>query len=101
MNDRGASGHELESLAVRSERCYNVTMAKRLQAVGNSSGLIIDKPILDLLKITPETELDISTDGERLIITPIRSESGRKRRIAKAQERTLTAHERTFRKLAK
>lgn len=75
-------------------------MIKRLQAVGNSSGVIIDKPILDLLKITPETELDISTDGERLIITPIRPESSRKRRIARAQERTLAAHERTFRKLA-
>lgn len=90
-----------ESVGGRSERCYNVTMAKRLQAVGNSSGVIIDKPILELLKITPETELDISTDGERLIITPIRSEPNRKRKIAKAQERTLAAHERTFRKLAK
>lgn len=88
-------------LAQRYERCYNVTMVKRLQAVGNSSGVIIDKPILELLKITPDTELEVSTDGERLIITPIRSESDRKRRIAKAQERTLAAHERTFRKLAK
>ena len=76
-------------------------MVKRLQTVGNSLGLIIDKPILDLLKIAPETELDVSTDGERLIITPIRSESDRKRRIAKAQARTLATHERTFRKLAK
>ncbi len=69
--------------------------------MGNSSGVIIDKPILELLKITPETELEISTDGERLIITPIRAESNRKRKIEKAQERTLAAHERTFRKLAK
>lgn len=76
-------------------------MVKRLQAVGNSSGLIIDKPILELLRITPETELDLSTDGERLIITPIRADASRKRKIAKAQARTLTAHERTFRKLAK
>jgi antitoxin component of MazEF toxin-antitoxin module len=76
-------------------------MVKRLQAVGNSSGLIIDKPILELLRITPETELDLSTDGERLIITPIRADASRKSKIAKAQARTLTAHERTFRKLAK
>lgn len=57
-------------------------MMKRLQAVGNSSGLIIDKPILELLRITPETELDISTDGERLIVTPIRSDQVRKRKLA-------------------
>ena len=76
-------------------------MTKRLQAVGNSSGIIIDKPILELLRITPDTELDISTDGERLIVTPIRSDSTRKQKLARAQERALKNHERTFRKLAK
>jgi antitoxin MazE len=76
-------------------------MVKRLQAVGNSSGIIIDKPVLELLRITPETELDVSTDGERLIITPIRSEGARTKKIARAQARTLASHERTFRKLAK
>ena len=75
-------------------------MSKRLQAVGNSSGIIIDKPILELLRITPETELDISTDGQRLIITPLRSGSAREQKLARAQERTLAAHARTFRKLA-
>jgi antitoxin component of MazEF toxin-antitoxin module len=76
-------------------------MVKYLQAVGNSSGIIIDKPILELLRITPDTELDISTDGERLIITPLRAEVNRKSKIARAQARTMTNHERTFRKLAK
>ena len=76
-------------------------MVKRLQAVGNSSGIIIDKPILELLRITPDTELDVSTDGTRLIISPIRPEVSRKGKLARAQARTLAAHERTFRKLAK
>jgi antitoxin MazE len=76
-------------------------MTKRLQAVGNSSGVIIDKPILELLRITSETELEVSTDGERLIITPLRPAAARKRKLARAQQRTIAAHERTFRKLAK
>ena len=76
-------------------------MTKRLQAVGNSSGIIIDKPILELLKITSDTELEISTDGERLIITPVRNEASRKKRLEAAQQRTLAAHSGTFRKLAK
>jgi len=92
---------------IRSDSCRSfptvllTSMVKRLQTVGNSSGVIIDKPILELLRITPETELDISTDGERLIITPLRSDAARKRKLARAQERTVAAHERTFRKLAK
>lgn len=76
-------------------------MVKRLQAVGNSSGIIIDKPVLDLLRITADTELDVSTDGERLIITPIRRAGSRERKIARAQARTLASHDRTFKKLAK
>ena len=47
------------------------------------------------------TELDISTDGERLIITPLREGSTRKRKLEKAQARTLKRHAETFRKLAK
>ncbi len=76
-------------------------MIKRLQAIGNSYGVIIDKPILELLRLTPATDLEISTDGERLIITPIHQEASRKSRLARAQRRALAAHERTFRKLAK
>ena len=76
-------------------------MVKRLQAIGNSYGVIIDKPILELLRLTPDTGLDVSTDGERLIITPLREDGARKRRLDRAQRRTLASHERTFRKLAK
>lgn len=77
-------------------------MLKRLQAVGNSSGVIIDRPILDLLNITSETQLEVSTDGERLIITPLRGKgAARKARVAKAQAKTLAKHADTFRKLSK
>ena len=76
-------------------------MTKRLRAIGNSAGIIIDKPILELLKITPDTELDLSTDGERLIITPIRTPAARRSTLARAQRRVLRGHDETFRKLAK
>jgi antitoxin component of MazEF toxin-antitoxin module len=46
-------------------------MIKKLTPIGNSHGLVIDKSILEILHITPDTELDLSTDGTRLIITPV------------------------------
>ena len=76
-------------------------MTKRLQAIGNSAGIIIDRPILDLLGITHETDLDLKTDGKRLIITPLESERSRRGRLAKVQARALRRHAETFRKLAK
>lgn len=75
-------------------------MTKRLQTIGNSSGLIIDKPILDLLGITSETDLEISTDGKRLIITPLQEAETRRQQIERIQEKTLKDHEQTFRRLA-
>jgi antitoxin MazE len=77
-------------------------MIKRLQAVGNSSGVIIDRPILDLLKITDDSQLEVTTDGERLIITPLSGKgAARKSKVSKAQAKTLAKHAEAFRKLAK
>ena len=46
-------------------------MIKTLRPVGNSLGLIIDRPILDLLGIDPQTQLRVTTDGKVLYIEPI------------------------------
>jgi antitoxin component of MazEF toxin-antitoxin module len=47
-------------------------MIKRLTKHGNSLALVIDRPVLDLLKIDAETPLEITTDGEVMIISPVR-----------------------------
>lgn len=73
-------------------------MRKRLSAIGNSLGIIIEKPILELLGIDRDTDLEMRTDGERLIIEPVRPE--RRRRLADAAARVMTAHDETLRKLA-
>lgn len=48
-------------------------MRKNLSAIGNSLGLVIEKPILELLGITRDTELEVTTDGTRLIVEPVRA----------------------------
>lgn len=45
-------------------------MTKHLTAIGNSLGLIIEKPILDLLRIDRDTPLEVTTDGHGLYIRP-------------------------------
>ena len=56
-------------------------MRKKLTKHGNSLALIIERSILDLLKINADTSLDISTDGQVLIITPIRNEKDNEKLI--------------------
>jgi antitoxin MazE len=73
-------------------------MRKKLSAVGNSFGLVIEKPILELLKIDKDTELEITTDGNRLIIEPVKS---KQKRFSESANKIMKKHEATFRKLAK
>jgi len=49
-------------------------MIKKLTKHGDSLALVIDKSILELLQIDSETPLEISTDGESLIISHARDE---------------------------
>ncbi len=47
-------------------------MVKKLTKHGNSYALVIDKPILELLRATPETPFEIITDGRSLLLSPVR-----------------------------
>lgn len=74
-------------------------MIKTLTKHGNSYALIIDKPILELLHITPESSLEVSTDGTMLMVK-LATEQGRKARIAKSLEMTNKRYGRTLKRLA-
>jgi antitoxin component of MazEF toxin-antitoxin module len=74
-------------------------MRKKLSAIGNSLGVVIEKPILELLEITRDTELDLTTDGQRLIISPVRK--ARRERVKASLARAMDAHAESLRKLAK
>lgn len=72
-------------------------MIKKLSAIGNSLGLVIEKPVLDLLNIDKDTLLEITTDGDGLKITPLREKQAR---LRKAAERAMDKHAKAFEKLA-
>jgi len=74
-------------------------MIKKLSAIGNSLGLIIERSILELLDITKDTALEVTTDGEALIIRPAKLSA--KDRIRESTKRMMAVHDETLRKLAK
>jgi len=75
------------------------SMVKKLTKHGNSLALVIDRPILELLRIDSETALDISTDGKQLIVAPAKS-SARRDKFDAAQKEGHQRYARAFRKLA-
>ncbi|MFN6110691.1 MAG: AbrB/MazE/SpoVT family DNA-binding domain-containing protein [Planctomycetota bacterium] len=54
-------------------------MQKMLIKHGNSLALVIDKPILELLQISQDTPLEISTNGDYLLVKPCRDPDRKKR----------------------
>ncbi len=54
-------------------------MIKTLIKHGNSLALVIDKPILELLNVTADTPLELVTNGDTLMISPVRDEDRQKK----------------------
>ena len=75
-------------------------MIKKLVAHGNSAALIIDKPILELLKVDHNTPLEIVTDGRSLIISPVTAVA-RQRKFRAALKKINRVHGQTLEKLAR
>jgi len=72
-------------------------MVKTLTRHGNSLALVIDKPILDLLRITADTPLEVTTDGQALVLQPVHDA----RRQAKFRHAIETANRKFGRALKK
>jgi len=75
-------------------------MIKTLTKHGNSLALVIDRPILDLLKIDANTKLEISTDGTRLFIMPAQ-ENEHKRKFRQVKDEVNQQYGELFKRLAK
>ncbi len=74
-------------------------MVKTLTKHGNSYALVIDKPILEMLQITPETPLELITNGDTLVIRPVRDKK-RQKRLEKTLEELNSKYGRALKKLA-
>jgi antitoxin MazE len=47
-------------------------MVKRLTKTDDSLSLVLDPPLLEAARIDADTPLEISTDGDVIVITPVR-----------------------------
>jgi len=77
-------------------------MVKKLTKHGNNFALILDKPLLELLKINEGTDLELQIEDGNLVIKPIkRSKSLKKSATDKIADRVIKKYEPVLRKLAK
>ncbi len=74
-------------------------MVKRLTRQGNSIAVVLDRPIIEAAQLDEGQEVEISTDGDVIIITPVRSKS-RQAKLRAVMNRVHDKYAGAFRRLA-
>ncbi len=74
-------------------------MVKHLTKTGNSLALVLDRPLLEATHIDAETPLEVSTDGDVIVITPLRQEE-RREKLERGVEKIHEKYAGVFRRLA-
>lgn len=68
-------------------------MVKHLQRIGNSRGIVLDRPILDLLHIDEDSAFEVTQERNGLFLKPLSA--------AEAYRKVSRKHRRSLDKLAK
>ena len=74
-------------------------MRKRLTKTGNSLALVLDRPLLEAAGIDADTPLEVSTNGDVIVITPVRAKK-RAAKLHSALEEINALYAGVFKKLA-
>ena len=74
-------------------------MIKKLTRTGNSIALVLDKPLLEELGLDESSEVEVSTNGQVIVITPKRS-SARERKFRSAVDKINGKYAGLFKRLS-
>ena len=78
-------------------------MIKKLTKHGNSYALVIDRGIMDLLNISEKSALYVTTDGKKLVVSPVDAEKEKEKggkSFEEAVKLSLKRYRNAFKKLA-
>lgn len=74
-------------------------MIKKLTRTGNSVAVVLDKPILEAIGLEEDAEVEVSTNGQLIIIVPTR-DPGRMRKFLKSAEKINRQYAGLFKRLS-
>ncbi len=76
-------------------------MIKQLRKVGNSNALILDKPILELLGLAEDGEVQLTIQDGNLIVTPARPRKLDPEALGKKLDYVIKKRRKVLKRLAK
>lgn len=75
-------------------------MVKQLRKVGNSSAVILDRAILELLGLEENGEVQLTVRGGALVLTPVRPRAISQKRFEESLARVMRKRRTALRRLA-
>lgn len=74
-------------------------MIKKLTRTGNSIAVVLDRPMLEELGLDEDSEVEVSTNGQIIVITPKR-DAARERKFRKAADKISRKYAGLFKRLS-
>jgi len=77
-----------------------VMIVKKLTRLGNSSALVVDRTLMELMDIDADTPLKVTVEGRRMTVEPL-DEKERAARFEEVMKKTGKKNAKLFRRLSK
>jgi antitoxin component of MazEF toxin-antitoxin module len=74
-------------------------MKKKLTRTGNSVALVLDRPLLEQLGMDEGSEVEVSSNGDVIVVTPVRGKD-REARLRDAADKINSRYAGLFRRLS-
>ena len=75
-------------------------MKAKIKRIDEGLALVLEQPLVDELGLDDGTEVELSTNGESFVVTPVR-DAHRERLFRESAEKVLEKHAGLFRRLSK
>ena len=75
-------------------------MIKQLRKVGNSTALLLDKPILELLGIKGRDQVQLTVTNGSLVITPVGPTTENQNKFEESVERVMKSRRKLLKRLS-
>jgi antitoxin component of MazEF toxin-antitoxin module len=75
-------------------------IVKKLTRLGNSSALVVDRTLMELMDIDADTPLKVTVEGRRMTVEPL-DEKERAARFEEVMKKTGKTNAELFRRLSK
>lgn len=76
-------------------------LLRKLSQIGNSKGIILPQPVLEMLRWDTDAEVELKIEGKKLVISPVNRRYATTEEANSVADKVFSKHRRLMEKLSK